>query len=88
MRLFHDRLALRLVGVAFGLCLVARGLFSLLAGGDQLPEVIRERAQGFGVTLLVVGGLAIGGSLTLRRVDWLWYRKPQRLRMIEGKPTA
>lgn len=88
MHFYRDRPALRLTGVAFGLCLCALGLFSLLAGSDHLPASIDERAQGFGVTLLVVGGIAIGGSLMLRKVDWLWYRKPRRLRMIEGKPTG
>jgi hypothetical protein len=36
----------------------------------------------------VVGALANLGSLTMRRVDWLWYRKPERLRVLEGKPTG
>jgi hypothetical protein len=88
MRLYHDRLVLRLVGVVFGLCLWALGVFSLLGDPAQLPEGIHRRAVGFGITLLVVGAIAIGGSLLMRRVDWLWYRKPERLRMLEGKPTG
>jgi hypothetical protein len=36
---------------------------------------------------MVVGVIAIVGSLLARRVDWLWYRKPPRWRMLHGQPT-
>jgi hypothetical protein len=52
-----------------------------------LPEPVEERAAGFDTTLMVVGVVAIAGSLLARRVDRLWYRKPQRWRMLHGEQT-
>lgn len=70
---------LRLVGCLFGLgaCLV--GLFSLL-GDPQDPS--RERAIGFGMVALVVGGVALAGSLMSRDVHALWYCMPRRWRLF------
>jgi hypothetical protein len=70
---------LRLVGSLFGIgaCLV--GLFSLLGMPDQ-PELHRERATGFGITALVIGAVALIGSLASRDVHALWYCSPRRWR--------
>ena len=72
---------LRLVGSLFGIgaCLV--GLFSLLGMADQ-PELHRERAIGFGITALVVGAVALVGSLASRDVHALWYCSPRRWRLF------
>jgi hypothetical protein len=78
---------LRLLGMAFGLGVCSLGAFSWFGGGEALPQPLRERAAGFGVTLLAVGAIAIAGSLLMRRVDRLWYRKPPRWRMLHGEPT-
>jgi hypothetical protein len=72
---------LRLVGSLFGIgaCLV--GLFSLLGIADQ-PELNRERAIGFGLAALVVGAVALIGSLAARDVHALWYCSPRRWRLF------
>jgi hypothetical protein len=75
----RDQWALRIAGCLFGLGCGAIGLFSIFGGGAELPELNRERAQGFGVTALVVGLVAVIGSLwsDARR---LWYCVPRRWR--------
>ena len=78
---------LRALGVLFGLGLCALGAFSYFGGGPSLPQPVEQRAVGFGITLVVVGLIAIAGSLLARRVDRLWYRKPPRWRMLHGEQT-
>lgn len=87
MGLGHGQWLLRALGVLFGLGLCALGGFSYFGGGPSLPEPVEERAVGFGITLMVIGVIAIAGSLLARRVDRLWYRKPPRWRMMHGQPT-
>jgi hypothetical protein len=72
---------LRLVGSLFGLgaCLV--GLLSLL-GIEGQPALNRERAIGFGIVALVVGAVALIGSLAARDVRALWYCAPRRWRLF------
>jgi hypothetical protein len=72
---------LRLVGSLFGIgaCLV--GLFSLL-GVEGQPELNRERAIGFGIAALVIGAVALVGSLASRDVHALWYCSPRRWRLF------
>jgi hypothetical protein len=72
---------LRLVGSLFGIgaCLV--GLFSLL-GAEGQPELNRERAVGFGIAALVIGAVALIGSLASRDVHALWYCSPRRWRLF------
>lgn len=72
---------LRIVGSLFGVAAGLVGLFSLLGIGDQ-PELNRERAIGFGVAALVVGVVALIGSLTVQDVHALWYCAPRRWRMF------
>ena len=76
MAVGHGLWLLRALGVMFGLGLCALGAFSYFGGGPSLPAPVEQRATGFGITLMVVGLIAIGGSLLARRVDRLWYRKP------------
>jgi hypothetical protein len=72
---------LRIVGSLFGAAAGLVGLFSLLAIGDPgAPN--RERAIGFGIAALVVGAVALIGSLTVRDVHALWYCTPRRWRMF------
>jgi hypothetical protein len=72
---------LRLVGSLFGIgaCLV--GLFALL-GVEGQPELNRERAIGFGIAALVIGAVALIGSLASRDVHALWYCSPRRWRLF------
>lgn len=72
---------LRLVGSLFGVGAGVVGLFSLLGGLDQ-PEPGRERAIGFGIVALVVGAVALIGSLAARDVHALWYCSPRRWRLF------
>jgi hypothetical protein len=70
---------LRIAGCLFGLGCWAIGLFSIFGGSDTLPELNRERALGFGVTAIVVGLVAVIGSLT-SDAHRLWYCVPRRWR--------
>jgi hypothetical protein len=57
------------------------GLFSLLGIGDP-SEPHGDRAIGFGIVALVVGAVALIGSLTARDVHALWYCTPRRWRLF------
>jgi hypothetical protein len=70
---------LRIAGSLFGLGCCAVGLFSVFGGGESLPELNRERALGFGVVAIVVGLIALIGSLT-GDAHRLWYCMPRRWR--------
>jgi hypothetical protein len=70
---------LRIAGSLFGLGCCAIGLFSMFGGGEALPELNRERALGFGVAAIVVGLVALIGSLTAD-AHQLWYCMPRRWR--------
>lgn len=84
---------LRLVGSLFGIGAGLVGVFSLLGVADQ-PELNRERAIGFGIVALVVGAVALIGSLVTRDVHALWYCSPRRWRAFRAdvlpvsEPTA
>ena len=75
----RDQWPLRVAGSLFGLGCCAIGLFSIFGGGDALPEVSRERAFGFGIAAIVVGLVALIGSLTAD-AQRLWYCMPRRWR--------
>ena len=79
---------MRLLGVLFGLAMGLLGALACFGPASGLAAPVRERAAGFGLTLMVVGAIAIFGSLSARQVDRLWYRKPQRWRMLHGAPTS
>ena len=70
---------LRIAGSLFGLGCCAVGLFSILGAGDSLPELNRERAFGFGIAAIVVGLVALIGSL-ISDAHRLWYCMPRRWR--------
>jgi hypothetical protein len=72
---------LRLVGSLFGIGACVIGASSLLGVADQ-PALNRERAIGFGIVALVVGGVALIGSLAARDVHALWYCAPRRWRLF------
>jgi hypothetical protein len=61
------------------------GVLACFAPGARLPELVEARAAWFGITLMVVGWIAVLGSLMSRRP--LWYRKPPRWRMLRGQRT-
>ena len=67
----------RLVGSLFGLAAGAVGLWSLWGGAD-LSALERERSAGFGIAALVVGAVALLGSLGVRDARALWYCSPRR----------
>jgi hypothetical protein len=73
----------RLVGSLFGLGVCVVGLFSLL-GAAGLTGLERERAAGFGVAALVVGAVALLGSLAVRDAHALWYCSPRRWRPFKA----
>jgi hypothetical protein len=82
---------LRIAGSLFGLACCAIGLFSIFGGSETLPELNRERALGFGITAVVVGLVALVGSLT-GDAHRLWYCMPRRWRpfradILEGWQT-
>jgi hypothetical protein len=70
---------LRVAGSLFGVGCCAVGLFSIFGGGGNLPELNRERALGFGVAAVVVGLVALIGSLAAD-AERLWYCMPRRWR--------
>jgi uncharacterized membrane protein HdeD (DUF308 family) len=76
----------RLAGALLGLAMVLFGAFLYFGPAAELAAPVRERAAGFGITLIVVGAIAILGSLR-RGGERLWYRKPERWRMLHGRPT-
>src|SRR5512134_1907944 len=51
----------------------------MFGGGEQLPAVNRERAFGFGLAAVVVGLVALLGSL-MGDARALWYCMPRRWR--------
>ena len=75
----RDDWLLRIAGCLFGLGCCAIGLFSLFGGSASLPHLNRERALGFGVTAVVVGLVAVVGSLR-SDAHRLWYCVPHRWR--------
>jgi hypothetical protein len=72
-----------MAGSLFGLACCALGLFSIFGGGEQLPDLNRERATGFGIAAIVVGLVALIGSLT-GDVHRLWYCMPRRWRAFRA----
>ena len=78
---------LRVAGSLFGLGCWAIGLFSIFGGSETLPELNRERAVGFGVTAIVVGLVALIGSLT-GDAHRLWYCMPRRWRPFRADVLA
>jgi hypothetical protein len=74
---------LRIAGSLFGLACCALGLFSIFGGGEQLPALNRERAAGFGIAAIVVGLVALIGSLT-GDAHRLWYCMPRRWRAFRA----
>jgi hypothetical protein len=79
----RDQWPLRIAGSLFGLGCCAVGLFSVFGGGEALPELNRERALGFGIAAIVVGLVALIGSLT-GDAHRLWYCMPRRWRAFRA----
>ena len=78
---------LRLAGSLFGIGAGVVGLFSLLGVAGQ-PALGRERAIGFGIAALVIGAVALVGSLAARDVHALWYCTPRRWRAFRSDVLA
>lgn len=74
---------LRLVGSLFGFGVGVVGLLSLL-GVAGLADLERDRATGFGIAALVVGAVALLGSLAVRDAHALWYCSPRRWRPFKA----
>jgi hypothetical protein len=73
-----DRLVARLVGTAFGLGYGCIGAYALLGSFEQPDIVVQDRAFWFGVTALVVGGVAVAMSWLEERLDLVWCADPRR----------
>jgi uncharacterized membrane protein HdeD (DUF308 family) len=78
----------RLLGALLGFAMVLFGALLYFGPPAELAAPVRERAAGLGITLIVVGAIAILGSLGRRGAERLWYRKPERWRMLHGRPTS
>lgn len=71
MRLRGDQLVQRVAGTVLGMGFFLLGLFSALgAGGD--------RAFWLGITMMIIGPLAVVASLIVERLDQVWCRHPRR----------
>ena len=77
----RDQWPLRLVGCLFGGVAWLLALYLLLGADPGLPELERERASGFASAALVVGAVAILGSL-FSDPRALWYCTPKRWRLF------
>ena len=78
MRLRRDHLASRLCGALIGVGFAALGTFAIAARSDFVSGADAERALWYGVTLIVVGVLAVFASWTATDLDRIWCRQPRR----------
>ena len=78
MRLRGDHLATRLFGALVGVGFAAMGTVAVAARSDFVSGADAERALWYGVTLIVIGALAIFASWTVRDLDRIWCRQPRR----------
>ena len=78
MRLHRDELVMRIGGTLVGLGFLLMGLYALFGGGDALDPVVRERAEGFGISAVIAGLIAIPVSWLVKRLDNIWCAPPRR----------
>jgi hypothetical protein len=78
MRVRGDRLVHRVGGVLLGLGFLLLGSFSAFRPGVPAGFPDRDRAIWLGITLIVIGAIAIIGSLTVKNPDQIWCRHPRR----------
>ena len=78
MKIHSDRPGRRWFGTLVGLGFLAFGCFSLVGGGDELEAAIRDRAQWYGITLVIAGVLAVMASWGIRDIDGIWCAPPRR----------
>ncbi|MGH7349255.1 MAG: hypothetical protein ACREI6_04510 [Candidatus Rokuibacteriota bacterium] len=78
MRLRGDRLAHRVGGALLGAGFLLLGLFSAVMSDAPAGSSGRDRAIWLGITLIVIGAIAIIGSLTVEDPDRIWCRHPRR----------
>lgn len=78
MRLRGDRLAHRMSGVLLGAGFLFLGSFSAIMSEAPEGSSDRDRAIWLGITFLVIGAIAIVGSLTVKDPDRIWCRHPRR----------
>jgi hypothetical protein len=72
MRLRRDHRGLRGLGIVTGLGFLALGLFALVGDPALAGLPARSRALGLGLTLVVVGIVAVVGSLTVVDPHRIW----------------
>ena len=78
LRVRSDRLVHRAIGALIGLGFLLLGLWSAF-GADALPHAgARNRALWLGITMIIVGSIAVASSLTVERLDKIWCRHPRR----------
>lgn len=80
VRLYRDRLAIRIGGTALGVGFLLIGAYALLGGGESMSDIERERAVAFGFTAVIGGIAAIVGSWAERRLHDIWCAHPRRWR--------
>lgn len=78
MRLRGDRLVHRVAGALLGTGFLLLGLFSTLASNAPADSSGRDRAFWLGITLIIIGSIAIVASLTVKNPDQIWCRHPRR----------
>lgn len=78
MRLRGDRLAHRVGGALLGLGFLLLGSFSAIMADAPTGSSGRDRAIWLGITLIVIGAIAIIGSFTVEDPDRIWCRHPRR----------
>lgn len=78
MRLRGDRLIQRAAGALLGTGFVLLGVFSALGRDASADAAGRDRAFWLGITLIIIGGIAVLASLTVQNLDRVWCRHPRR----------
>jgi hypothetical protein len=68
----RDHAVMRTLGVVFGLGVLALGVLALLGGAGVTDALVATRSRGLGATLLVVGVVAVVGSLTVADPHGIW----------------
>ena len=84
MRVRGDHWPLRLVGSLFGLGSCGIGLFGVF-GGSIAPPAERALGVEFGITAIVIGLVALIGSLITPDIRGLWYCSPKRWKMFRDR---
>ena len=78
MRIHHSNLGFRLIATVISISFIAIGLFALLGGDETVTALERERADGFGMTAVLTGVLALALTWLVEDLSNIWCRPPRR----------